>query len=160
MDQTNEQAQAVEQEEQATDEITLDFEDDAEETVSIPKSQFNKMKRKALAYDSSSKPKQINHSVEQKPYDILNDDVADLILNGYSKDETRFILANGGRKALDDKDSFVAVAIASKREQRRTEQAASETSNNGYSVPGGKTITEQQMREMSLEELERNLPHA
>jgi excinuclease UvrABC ATPase subunit len=153
------QEEVVEQEEQQAEEIV--FEDDQEETVSIPKSQFNKMKRKALAYDANPK-KTVKEIIktESQPYNILEDEVADLILGGYDKEETRFILANGGRKALENKESFVSVAINAKRDQRRTEEAVSQTSNKGYVVQGGKSYSEEQLRNMSPEEMLKVLPHA
>lgn len=105
------------------------------------------------------RPQTINNAVENKPYNILEDEVADLILDGYKKDEVKFIMANGGRKVLDDKSSYVAVAINSKREQRNTEDAVSQTSNKGFVASGGKTYTEEQLRNMTPEEMERVLPH-
>jgi len=165
MENENEQAQndVIEQEENTSEDIIdLDtVEDTEEETVSIPKSQFTKMKRKAIAYDSTSKPKIIKNDVEgSSKYNILEDDVADLIFEGYKKDEVKFILANGGRKALEDKDSYVSIAINAKREQKKTEDAVSQTSNKGVVNSGGKEYTLNQLNNMSAEELEKILPHA
>ncbi len=142
-------------------EINLEEQEEAEEdTVSISKKELSKLKRKAIAYDSTEKkPKNINNN-ESKPYNILEDEVADLILDGYSKDETKFILANGGREALNNTDSYVAVAINAKREQRRVENAVNETVSSGYATPGGKTFTEEQLRNMTAEEMEQVLPRA
>ena len=160
MENQNEDAQldVIEQEEQTSEEIVL--EDEGEETISVPKSQFNKMKRKAIAYDSTSKKEHFNNKVESQPYNILEDDVADLILGGYSKEETKFILANGGRKVLEDKNSFVSIAVNTKREQRKTEEAVTQTSNKGFVSHGGKNYTQEQLNNMSSAELEKVLPHA
>lgn len=105
------------------------------------------------------KPQTINNAVEHKPYNILEYDVADLIFEGYKKDEVKFILANGGRKALDDKDSYVSLAIKAKKEQSRVEDAVGQTSSKGFVASGGKTYTEEQLRNMSAEEMEKVLPH-
>ena len=159
MENENEDVQldVVEQEEQTSEDIVL--EDETEETVSIPKSQFTKMKRKAIAYDSKRNDNNISKG-ESKPYNILEDEVADLILSGYKKDEVKFILANGGTKALNDKESFVSAAINAKREQRKTEDAVSQTSSSGGVSTGGKHYTDEQLRNMSSEELAKVLPHA
>lgn len=85
--------------------------------------------------------------------------MADLIFEGYKKDEVKFILANGGRKALDDKDSYVSLAIKAKKEQSRVEDAVGQTSSKGFVASGGKTYTEEQLRNMSAEEMEKVLPH-
>lgn len=119
--------------------------------------QLSQTNRK-LGVDDSKK---INRTAESTPrYNILEDEVADLILGGYTKDETKFILSNGGRKALENKDSYVAIAINAKREQKRVEDAVGETSNSSGLSLGGKTYTEEQMRNMSVEDLEKILPHA
>ena len=102
---------------------------------------------------------QINNAVENKPYNILEDEVADLIFEGYKKDEVKFILANGGRKALDDKDSYVSLAIKAKKDQSRVEDAVSQTSSKGFVASGGKKYTEEQLKNMSVEEMEKVLPH-
>jgi hypothetical protein len=153
-------------------EIVLDITDDEEDVdVEALKAQNKKLYERAKKAEGFTKqsdgswvkteqPKQITKKAVSSQYNILEDEVADLILGGYSKDETKFILANGGREALNNKDSFVAVAINAKREQRKTEEAVSQTSHKGYSTPGGKTFTEEQLRNMSPEEMERVLPHA
>lgn len=154
------QVDAQEQEDNASAEIIIEDESPEEEVITVSKKEFSKMKRKALAYEATSKkPKEINNA-EVKPYNILEDEVADLILGGHTKDEVKFILANGGRKALEDKDSYVSIAINAKREQKRTEDAVSQTSNKGFVSPGGKTYSEDQLKNMSAEEMEKVLPHA
>lgn len=110
--------------------------------------------------DAKQPKPQITNKAEPKPYNILEDEVADLILDGYTKDETKFILSNGGRKALENKDSYVAIAINTKRQQRKTEEAVGQTSNKGYVSSGGKTYTEEQLKNMTPEEMEKVLPHA
>lgn len=110
--------------------------------------------------DAKQTKPQIINKVESKPYNILEDEVADLILGGYTKEDVRFIVANGGRKALEDKESYVSVAIAAKRDQRKTEDAVSQTSSKGYVAPGGKSYTEEQLKNMTPEEMMKVLPNA
>lgn len=152
----NTEAQEIEINLEADQEVETE-----EETVTISKKELSKLKRKAIAYDSTEKkPKNINNNPEVKTYNILEDEVADLILSGYTKEEVKFALANGGKAALDDPNSFVSIAINAKREQKRIENAVSETTSSGYASPGGKSYTEEQLRNMSVEELEQVLPKA
>lgn len=155
----------------ASDEVIIDDSLDAEAKVQALEEQNKKLfarakKAEGFIQDSNGnwvkkeKPQVITNKVESKPYNILEDEVADLILDGYSKEETKFILANGGRKALEDKDSFLSVAINTKREQRKTERAVSQTSNSGFISTGGKTYSEEQLKNMSVEEMMKVLPHS
>lgn len=95
-----------------------------------------------------------------RTYNILEDDVASFLLEGYSKDEVKFILANGGREALQDKDSYVAIAINTKRDQRKAEQAASQTSFGSGMTEVERKFTPEQLKNMSSEELKEILPHS
>lgn len=135
----------------------LDAVEDIDELRKIAKAHRSTAQR--YRKDKQVKP-QIIKEESTKPYNILDDEVADLILDGYSKDETKFILANGGRKTLENKDSYVAIAINTKREQRKTEEAVSQTSNKTGFQSGGKTYTEEQLKNMTVEEMEKILPHA
>lgn len=130
--------------------------DELRKTAKAYRSTANRYKK-----SNSHKTKtQIINREEPKPYNILEDEVADLVLSGYKKDEIKFIMANGGPKVLEDKNSYVTIAINSKREQRRVEETASETSSKGYVSNGGKMYTEEQLRNMTPEEMEKVLPHA
>ena len=74
---------------------------------------------KALKAAANPDPSLNNPKKEdQKPYSILDDEAASMILSGYKPDEVRFIMANGGAKVLEDKNSFVTIAVNAKREQR------------------------------------------
>lgn len=95
---------------------------------------------------------------ENKPYQI-NDEVVDLRLDGYSKEEVEWIMKNGGRKELENKDSYTAIAINARREQTRAEQAANIDDTIGLSDVERK-YTPQQLAAMPLKELEQILPHA
>lgn len=154
-----------------TDDVTIDTTLDAEARAKALEEQNKKLfarakKAEGFVQDSNGnwvkkeKPQVITNKAETKPYNILEDEVADLILDGYTKEETKFILANGGRKVLENKDSYVSVAINTKREQKKIENAVSQTSNKGYVSTGGKTYTEEQLKNMTVEEMEKVLPRA
>lgn len=154
-----------------TDEVIIDTTLDAEARAKALEEQNKKLfarakKAEGFVQDSNGnwvkkeKSQVINNKAEVKPYNILEDEVADLILDGYTKEETKFILANGGRKVLENKDSYVSVAINTKREQRKIEDLVSQTSNKGYVSTGGKTYTEEQLKNMTVEEMEKVLPRA
>lgn len=101
-------------------------------------------------------PLQTNRE-ERSP--ILDDEAVDLRLDGYTKDEVSFILRNGGRKALEEKDSYVATAISGKREQRRAEEESSKAKDTSQMVGTTKKYTPEQLAKMSSKELEKILPH-
>lgn len=103
-------------------------------------------------------PDPINKQEPTKPYSILDDEAAGLILEGYKPDEVRFILQNGGRKVLDDKTSFVTIAVEAKREQRKAEQAAAQTEGASGTSDILKKYTTEQLKNMSAKELEKLLP--
>lgn len=148
------------------EEIEINLEEEVEESKPVESLEARKARlerqllqtNKKLGLDDSKKLNRVESQPQR--YNILEDEVADLILDGYSKDETKFILANGGRKALENKDSYVAIAINTKREQKRTEEAVSQTSSKSALSLGGKTYTEEQLRNMTPEEMEKVLPHA
>lgn len=94
-----------------------------------------------------------------KTYD-LNDEVVDLRLDGYSKDEVQWIMQNGGRKALEDKTSYTAIAINAKREQAKAESAASQTTDTAGLSEVERKYTPQQLANMPIKELEAILPKA
>jgi len=96
-------------------------------------------------------------SPDSKPYQI-NDEVVDLRLDGYSKAEVEWIMQNGGRKALEDKTSYTAIAINAKREQQRAEEAASQTTNTAGLSELERKYTTEQLANMSVKELEAILP--
>lgn len=88
-----------------------------------------------------------------KPYNILEDEVFDFINEGYSKEEIRFIQANGGRKSLEDQNSLVAIAVKTKRDQRKAEEAAAGTSDKSSQSEIERKYTPEQMRNMKPDEL-------
>lgn len=62
---------------------------------------------------------------------VTEDERLELRFQGYSKDDVTFIMANGGPKVLEDKNSMVTIAINAKREQLKAEQAANQTGDAG-----------------------------
>ncbi len=95
-----------------------------------------------------------------------SDEVIDLRLDGYSKEEVAYIMANGGRKALEDKTSFTAIAINTRREQLKAEQAASQTDVSGgedslsvanFKLPANPSAAD---LKKSIADMEKSLPHA
>jgi hypothetical protein len=96
-------------------------------------------------------------SMDSKPLEI-NDEVVDLRLDGYSKDEVAWIMQNGGRKALEDKTSYTSIAINAKREQQRAEQAASQVTDTSGQSEIERKYTKEQLANMSVKELEAILP--
>lgn len=90
-----------------------------------------------------------------KGFDL--DEVTDLRLDGYSKDEVKFIMTNGGRKALED-NSFVKVAIEQIRTQKKAEQAIPDMDSGKSDIE--RKYTQEQLSKMSAEELYKILPKA
>lgn len=94
------------------------------------------------------------------------DERLELRLNGYSKEEVNYIMANGGSKVLEDKNSYTAIAINTRREQLKAEQAANQTGSQGgedsfrevnFNIPRNPT---RQDLKTSIEAMEKVLPHA
>lgn len=98
-------------------------------------------------------------SPESKPYEI-NDEVVDLRLDGYSKEEVAWIMKNGGRKELENPTSYTSIAINARREQQRAEQAASQTADTSGLSEIERKYTKEQLANMSVKELEAILPKA
>lgn len=99
-------------------------------------------------------------SQEQKPVTINNDEVVDLRLDGYSKKEVEWIMQNGGRKSLEDPNSLVSIAIKAQREQTKAEAAASAVADTSGLSEIERKYTPEQLKSMSVKELEKILPHA
>lgn len=77
----------------------------------------------------------------------------DLRIEGYTAEEADFIIANGGRKALDN--SLVKSAIEANRAKRKTLEA---TPQSGGKSPVYKRYTMSELENMPLEKLEALLP--
>ncbi len=118
-------------------------------------------RKEALTKLAEYESKQIDNNnappMDSKPLEI-NDEVVDLRLDGYSKEEVAWIMKNGGRKALEDKNSFTAIAINTKREQTKAEQAASQVTDTSGQSEIERKYTKEQLGNMSVKELEAILP--
>lgn len=83
-------------------------------------------------------------------------DRIELQTKGYADSEVDFILRNGGKKALDDE--FVKAAIETKRQQAKAENATVDTDSAKSDIE--KKYTQDQLKEMSVADLEKILPRA
>jgi hypothetical protein len=90
----------------------------------------------------------------------INDEVVDLRLDGYTKDEVAFILKNGGRKTLEDKNSYVSIAINARKEQARAEAEANKVVDTSGLSEVERKYTPDMMKNMSLDELKKIVPKA
>ena len=109
---------------------------------------------------SEVKPALIN--TEQpitKPSDILKADEFKLYRAGYSESEIDLIMHNGGAKILEDLKNPLVLGLKAAKEQRSAEQAASMTSDSVGTSDLERKFTEQQMRQMSKEDLAKLIPH-
>lgn len=113
-------------------------------------------KAEAKLKESKSAP---NITNEPKTYGI-EDEVLDLRLEGYSKQDVEFIMRNGGRKSLEDKNSLTYLAIQQKKEQERAERAASQTVDSSSVSEVERKYTTEQLNNMSVSDLEKILPRA
>lgn len=130
------------------------------EVVVEPDWKAEALKYKAIASRYKDKAKQEQPTPPPKEAYSINDEVVDLRLDGYSKTEVEFILRNGGRKELDDKNSFVAIALNTKREQERAEKEASKVTDTSGMTEVERKYTTEQLKNMTAAELEKILPRA
>lgn len=118
----------------------------------------------ARARKAEEKLKEFRPAEAPKPAEAPNIDekiweVAEMIQQGYTRADAEFIQTNGGKEALKDPNSYVSVALRALHEQRKAEQAASETTSSGISEIERK-YTPEQLKNMSIADLEKILPHA
>jgi hypothetical protein len=142
-------------------ELDLELELDGTEDVETLKGQLAKKdeiirQQNARLKQAKEKPQQTQ--IITKPSEI-EDERLELRLQGYSKDDVNFIMNNGGAKVLEDNTSLVAIALNTKKEQKRAEEAASQTEQSSTLSEIERKYTEEQMRNMSVEELGKLLPH-
>lgn len=95
--------------------------------------------------------------VESQDKTVQLDEITDLRLDGYSREEVAFIMKNGGRKSLEE-NNFVKVAIEHLREQKKAEQAIPDTDTGKSDIE--RKYTPDQLMKMPLKDLEKILPHA
>jgi hypothetical protein len=159
MDNENEKQDVVEEtlpEEETTEESVEETqeEDSQEETqddsVSLSKSEFNKLKRKAIAYDSgkqTAKPAPESISGKEERFERL-----ELRADGYSKEEIDEIMALGGTKVLDSK--IVQSAIKAMRAESKSKNASEPLSSKS---PVYKKFSQDDFAKMKSSEMEKIL---
>lgn len=128
------------------------------------------LKYKAMAYkyrlkaQEGGKPQQSKPITKEEPAAQSTDDrlweVAELIQRGYTREDARFIQSNGGAEALKDPNSYVSAALRTIQEQRRAESEASKATMGTGQSEVERKYTDEQLRNMSAEELAKILPHA
>lgn len=104
-------------------------------------------------------PKFDSPKLETKVEGATLDEALDLRLDGYSKDEVSFILKNGGRKALEDNNSFVNIAVKTRREQAKAEDEISKAKDTAGISTFEKKYPADKLAKMSAEEMAKILPH-
>lgn len=117
-----------------------------------------KAEEKLKEYKPAETPKA---KAEEPSVDDKVWEVAEMIRQGYTRADAEFIQKNGGSEAMQDPNSYVSVAMRTLQEQRKAEQAShgTETSTSGLSQIERK-YTPEQLKNMSIEELEKILPRA
>jgi hypothetical protein len=156
LDENNEDEQEAELESEDYESDDTDWKAEALKYKSMARRYKERAKQEAQPEPKEQAPLQTNRE-ERSP--ILDDEAVDLRLDGYSKDEVSFILRNGGRKALEEKDSYVATAISAKREQQKAEEESSKAKDTSQMVGTTKKYTPEQLAKMSSKELAKILPH-
>lgn len=158
MSEENEQQDVVEETlpvEETTDEVELDLGEEItpepeDDSVSISKSELNKLKRKAIAYDSTKTAKPVPKAEitdKDERFERL-----ELRADGYSKDEIDEIMALGGIKVLNTK--IVQSAIKYLRADKKSKDASETVSSKS---PVYKKFTQEDLSKMTAAEMEKIL---
>ena len=115
---------------------------------------------KAAKLALEAKP-DISAAVIQPPKasDILKADEFKLYRAGYTEAEIDLIMHNGGAKILEDKTNPLVLGLNAAKEQRGAEDAASKVTDSTGVSDIERQYTEQDMRNMSKEDLAKLLPH-
>jgi hypothetical protein len=155
MENENEYAQeeVVEQEEQTSEEL-LDQDDSQtieEDVVTLTKSEFNKLNRRAIAYEANKKTEKpltkVANEINISPERL---DRIELLQDGYSKDEVDAIMDLGGTKMLNN--PIVQNAIKVLRQERKSKDVSQNLSSKS---PVYKKFTQDDLNNMSSAELEK-----
>lgn len=160
MDNENEYAQeeVVEQEEQTSEDIiNEEVEEEAlepeEDKVTLSKSEFNKLNRRAIAYETIKKEKPLSKPNQEASYISTERlDRIELMQEGYSKQEVDTIMELGGRKVLDN--PIVQGAIKTLRQQEKSKDASTSLSSKS---PVYKKYTQEDLNKLSAAEMEKLL---
>ncbi len=111
------------------------------------------LKEKSAISDATAKPSDF------KPSDILKADEFKLYRMGYLESEIDLIMHNGGAKILEDTKNPLVMGLQAAKEQRSAEDAAGRVSDSSGLSDIERKYTEQDMRNMTKEELAKLLPH-
>ena len=164
MDKTNETIDSSTDTTSQDVEIVLDESLDTEAQLNALKEQNKKLFARAKSAETLLKqtPKKVPEATQEDSSNIygMSKEALQMRLDGYSEAETEFIVRNGGRKALEDKTSYVAIALNTKREQARAENAANQTQDSSSMSEVERKYTPEQMKNMTAAELAKILPHA
>lgn len=104
-------------------------------------------------------PKVSAESSVPKPSDFLKSDEFVLYREGYTPGEIDLIIHNGGAKILQDKTNPITLGLEAAKVQRSAEDAASRVTDSSSLSDVERKYSEQDMRNMSKEDLEKLIPH-
>jgi len=129
-----------------------------DEKITLTKKDFNKLNRKAIAYDANKQTAQKPTQRPQKDTPISDDKYVrlELKIDGYSDDAIDFLMKNGGKQGLSNE--YVKTAVESIQEQNRAERAL--TSNETTKSDIERKFSPEEINAMSVDELEKALPRA
>lgn len=160
-----------------TDDVTVDSNLEAEERMQKLEEQNKKLYERAKKAEgfvklpdgswvkketkTESAPKaELAREAAPKPSDILKADEFKLYRQGYTEEEIDIIMRNGGMKILENDKSPIVLGLKASKEQRRAEEAASQASTSSGVSDIEKKYTIDQLKKMSVKELEEILPKA
>ncbi len=159
MDEQNEQPEVIEQEEeQIIEEQDEELESQEEESndVTLSKSEFKKLQRKAIAYDATKETKETKTAKPTEKTDLSSYEVKleklELRADGYTSDEIDAIQELGGAKALSN--PLVQSAIKAMRAEKKSQDAKEPLNSKS---PVFKKFTQQDLSKMSASEMEKIL---
>lgn len=166
MEEINEQPQAVEVEEQAP--ITPETPTESqEEVITLPKSEFNKLNRKAFAYDAVKKTPQTKQDIDPEIVTRLSK-IEQIeakrqfgFENQLSPEETDFVFKYGNGKPTKEllADPFIKSGLEGYRQSKRVEQNTPGSQSRGFvsSNKGFADMTEAERKQAFEEESKRRL---
>lgn len=149
------EVQALENEQEVISQEVDTTEVATEETINLSKSEYSKLKRQAMAYQAT-KGTEVKVKTETMSPSGSEDKFKEmeLRLDGYNKEEIEQIKEFGFDKVGHP---LVQKAIEAMRQERKSKEA-------DVSIPGKSAVykkyTNEDLKNMSLAELEKILPHA
>lgn len=151
------QEDAVVEEEQASEDINTEDtsveEETEEEKVTLSKSEYNKLNRRAIAYETLKKDKTLQKP-SQETFNISPERLEriELMQEGYSKAEVDAIMELGGSKMLSN--PVVKSAVEVLRQKEKSRNASEPLSSKS---PVFKKFTQEDLGKMSAAEMEKVL---